>query len=542
MSQEDRIQSAIADLAGHRFSSVRKAAAFHDVPRSTLQDRLDGKPTRRVARVSQQILSSHQEEMLVRWCLDLETVGQAPNHAQIREMASLILRINGVSHTLGKNWIPHFLRRNPRVKTKKGRALDRKRTQNLSSQLIQDWFQSLSSIIEQYDITADAIWNMDEIGTALGPCANQMVVGSASTRSSSVKTSNEREWCTAIECISALGQVIKPLLIFKAKHVQNQWFIPSETPDWIYTSSQAAFTTNEIGLQWLQQIFIPQTNINLRPGQWRLLLLDGHKSHTTQEFMNFAYLQRVWCFYLLPHASHVLQPLDLTVFSSLKRSFRALVAFENRFDDFEPQKKATFIRQYQNARTRSIIKTNCISGFQAAGIWPLDAQKALSSHWVSQPSQHRSRTPSPSRTTTQFQAWDIRKTPRGPRDIVSAISTLRRTMSLDRNVRVVLQKTSKALERSNFQYAETKRQLAIQQQFINQIRTKKKAKQPINPNQLFISLRDIQQGPIPLQAPQGEQRLAQDAIPPATAIQEDRPNPVDPFLAIANALHSIRYR
>ena len=105
--------------------------------------------------------------------------------------------------------------------------------------------------------------------------------------------SNEREWCTAIEAINPFGQALTPLLIFKAKHVQNQWFVPSYTPDWLYSSSKAAFTTSEIGLKWLQEVFIPQTAYSVYLDKWRLLLLNGHKSHVTTEFMNLAYLNRV---------------------------------------------------------------------------------------------------------------------------------------------------------------------------------------------------------------------------------------------------------
>lgn len=35
---------------------------------------------------------------------------------------------------------------------------------------------------------------------------------------------------------------------------------------------------------WLEQIFIPDTK-PADEDQWRLLILDGHKSHSTEEFM-----------------------------------------------------------------------------------------------------------------------------------------------------------------------------------------------------------------------------------------------------------------
>src|SRR3954452_10982095 len=101
---------------------------------------------------------------------------------------------------------------------------------------------------------------MDEINTALGVCLNQTVIGSQDTNTTLISRPNDREWCTVIECILPEGRNTTPLLIFKAKHVQQQWFISNDTPDWVYISSKAAFTTNKIGLMWLEEIFKLETS------------------------------------------------------------------------------------------------------------------------------------------------------------------------------------------------------------------------------------------------------------------------------------------
>ena len=148
-------------------------------------------------------------------------------------------------------------------------------------------------VIERKGICQANTWNIDEVSTALGVTYNQTVIGTVATDATVVKRPNDREWCTAIEAISVAGSVCKPLLIFKAKHVQQQWFIADQTPDWAYTSSAAAFTTNEIGLKWLQEIFVPHVHSTLAKEEWVLLLLDGHGSHITPDFMLYAYQHRV---------------------------------------------------------------------------------------------------------------------------------------------------------------------------------------------------------------------------------------------------------
>jgi hypothetical protein len=56
---------------------------------------------------------------------------------------------------------------------------------------------------------------MDETGIALGVCHNQYVISKASTNSSYVKSPKNREWVSIIETISATGNLIRPVVLFK---------------------------------------------------------------------------------------------------------------------------------------------------------------------------------------------------------------------------------------------------------------------------------------------------------------------------------------
>ena len=59
---------------------------------------------------------------------------------------------------------------------------------------------------------------------------------------------------------------------------------------------------------------------------------------------------RIWTLYLPPHASHVLQPLDLAPFSVLKLGYRAEIRALSALDDAAPVKKERFISSYYHAR------------------------------------------------------------------------------------------------------------------------------------------------------------------------------------------------
>src|SRR4029434_5234741 len=125
-----------------------------------------------------------------------------------------------------------------------------------------------------------------------------------------------RAWTSLIECISALGVALPPAVIYKGGDVQQQWFPveKDEFKDWLFTATEKGWTNRDVALEWLQRVFIPLTRPQ-DPTQARLLILDGHDSHTTDDFMWNCFNNNIYLVFLPAHTSHVLQPLDLSVFS-----------------------------------------------------------------------------------------------------------------------------------------------------------------------------------------------------------------------------------
>jgi hypothetical protein len=77
------------------------------------------------------------------------------------------------------------------------------------------------------------------------------------------------------------------------------------------------------------------------------------------------------------HSSHILQLLDVTCFSALKRSYGKLVKHQmglgvNHVD------KVDFLLLYQHARAETITSSNACSGFAAMGIVPFNPDRVLS--------------------------------------------------------------------------------------------------------------------------------------------------------------------
>ena len=66
------------------------------------------------------------------------------------------------------------------------------------------------------------------------------------------------EWVTVIEYINALGWALSLCVIFKGKSFIKAWFnnIPS---NWQFEVSPNDWTSNKIGICWLEKLFISLT-------------------------------------------------------------------------------------------------------------------------------------------------------------------------------------------------------------------------------------------------------------------------------------------
>jgi DDE superfamily endonuclease/Tc5 transposase DNA-binding domain len=485
---EQKIAQALEDLDNQRFPSVRAAAKAHNIPPTTLNRRIKGGISKQEARTTQQLLSQHQEELLVKWILDLEAGGFAPSHGQIREMAALVSKDSGGPENIGVNWVHRFLKRWPRIHTKTGVKIDAQRLQNTTPEALEAWFKQFKAVQTTNQVELVDTWNMDETGTALGVCTNQTVVGDSSTTRSYKKSPENREWVSSIETVSATGRRTRSLIIFKGKSLQSTWFKHDKVPDWLYTTSENGWTSNDTGLRWLHDIFLPETE---RDGKPRILLLDGHGSHATTQFMWDCRQNNVHLVYLIAHSSHVLQPLDLSCFSVIKSRYRAQIADLARFEDSAPVKKIRFVEYYNKARNEGLTRQNILAGWAAAGISPWNPRKVIKSSQLAANNQINQPPPLAPGKSEISASEQVVATPRNRRELLKAIQTVSNEEAISRPVRHLLAKTSKAFDTLHHRHSEDSLQIEALQKKNDELAAKRKKKVAIDCNQVFADITRI---------------------------------------------------
>ena len=499
--------------------STKKASRDWAVPRATLYNRICGRECRKDAFSALQRLTKTQEKQLTEWILLQDALGLPPTHSQIRQFAQRMLAVKGDHIPLGKHWMQAFLRRNPAIRTQRCHHRDSTRVNGACTEVIRPWFNKFY-IPEIQATKPENRYNMDEAGIMEGLGENGLVVGSSEKRSIQKKTPGARAWTSFIECVSATGVSLPPLVIFKGKSVQQQWF-PYELDEfkgWQFTATKNGWTSDQTAVEWLEKIFIPMTQ-PADPTERRLLVLDGHGSHETADFMYLCCQHNIYLLYLPPHTSHVLQPLDLSVFLSLKRSYRKQVGFLSLLTDSSPVGKQNFLLCYQKARLQALVQPNIKSGWKASGLWPVSMAKPLMSRLLLENSNESKKkannstaapeTPTTSRSwllETSQVAWS---TPRRSKDLKLQVLKFSQLEDDVSTKRLLFRKITKSFDEKESLLAEAQMRIEALETQLEAARPRRRKKVKVSPNSRFVGIAAIQRT-------QEEVRTAEDIIDEAS--------------------------
>jgi hypothetical protein len=298
--------------------------------------------------------------------------------------------------------VSRFVNSQSELQTKWNRKFHSQRARCEDSVAIAAWFKLVEETRLAYGILDDDVYNFDETGFMMGVAATSKVVTSIETvgRAVTVQPGN-RDWVTTIEGINASGWCPPPFMILSGKLHQAAWYqhLP---PDWVVAVSDNGWTTDELGVEWVKH-FDRHTASRTR-GVYRLLVLDGHGSHATPEFDQYCTENKIITLCMPAHTSHLLQPLDVSCFSPLKRAYGHEIQELARQGVYHVD-KVDFLTIYIRIRPTVFTQQNIRAGFQATGLIPYCPDRVLSSLTVV-------RTPSPPATTADNNVAWTAETPR----------------------------------------------------------------------------------------------------------------------------------
>jgi hypothetical protein len=137
-----------------------------------------------------------------------------------------------------------------------------------------------------------------------------------------IEQDRKREFITAFEAVSADGFVFAPYHIGKGRVHIFDWYmnVGKEDHNACWAVSPKGWTYCKIGHDWLTNVYDPISKAHY-PGEPHLSILDGRVSHINYNFLTFCKVNHIMVFYLPPHSTHLLQPLDVGLFAPLQLAY-----------------------------------------------------------------------------------------------------------------------------------------------------------------------------------------------------------------------------
>jgi DDE superfamily endonuclease len=332
---------------------------------------------------------------------------------------------------------------------------------------------------------------MDESGFAVGDSQCSRALINVREESSWKVVSGRTEWITAIECVSAANKAIPPLLIYKAKHTNTAW-IPTHTPsNWRFSTSTSGWTSNSHAYEWITTVFEPHTRPE-DPSIRRLLIMDGHVSHITANLIAFCMQNTIDLLILPPHTSHVLQPLDISVFAPLKRALAYETDQTSRLDSGRIS-RIHWTEMYIRARTKAFSSDNIRAGWKSAGLVPLEPMRVLEKLST----RVYARLPSP-RTPPQQDQFELSLLESSPPDgtelrQANALlnSTLRTAKDVPERARKYTERMTKAYEATHSELVIARKRLAEQDELLQARKKRTKGKRVALKGKFVFSTEEV---------------------------------------------------
>src|SRR6266480_1193206 len=150
----------------------------------------------------------------------MDQCSMPPRVAGVHNIVRLLVTQHFKSTTpppVGQNWVRKFINCHDTLKSKYNRKYDYQQAKCKDPELIRGWFEYIQSVITEYGILNNDIYNFDETGFQMGVIATAKVITSTdqASRPRTIQPGN-CEWVTIIKTIGAHSYMTLLLVIFEA--------------------------------------------------------------------------------------------------------------------------------------------------------------------------------------------------------------------------------------------------------------------------------------------------------------------------------------
>lgn len=354
---------------------VREASRYYNVPYSSLRDRLR-LGVCKVPRMGRKTtLSAENEKEFAMQVLKLSKLFFGVTTLGLRRAVFQFATENGIPNNFnkelklaGKDWLYGFLRRHPEISLRKPESTSIYRITAFNKVEVERFFGLLEQLMTRFNFPPERTFNMDETGITTVHKPSRIFAQKGQKQVGAATSWERGKTVTVCCCISAAGGYIPPMLIYPRKRMAPA-LGKNGIPGSILQCSQSGWINEELFLIWLQH-FVKHTASSIENPT--LLILDNHESHSNLQSFQYCRQNGVHLLSIPPHTSHRLQPLDLTFFGPLKKSYDRECDMFMKTHNYEKISHYDVADLLRRSYVRVATIEKAIKGFQSAGIMPLN--------------------------------------------------------------------------------------------------------------------------------------------------------------------------
>ncbi|XP_046395793.1 uncharacterized protein LOC124163054 [Ischnura elegans] len=374
---QEVMEAAVEDVKLHK-TPYKTAAKKCNVPRVTLKYKVEGKHPIDRKMGPAAILSTGEETTISNWIYSMARAGFPFTMQEVifsvQRLLKELKRPNPFKDSCpGKSWMKGFMRRNPGIAVRMSQNLTTTRAA-VSKESLCNWFKEVETFLvenKQKEILQDPrrIFNTDETAFFLNPKGGKVLAKKGDKTVYQQVNSDEKECLTVLITGSASGAVPPPTVLYKYKRIPQE-IAENFPPAWGLGRTESGWMTCEAFFEFVADIFYPwlkKENIPLPVA----LFADGHSSHLSLQVSQFCEKNGIILIALYPNATHLLQPMDVSVFRTLKEHWKKKV-HEWRLSNLEAPvlKKKEFPKLLKEVIDNVLQVTILENGFRKCGLFP----------------------------------------------------------------------------------------------------------------------------------------------------------------------------
>ena len=350
--------------------SIRKSAELHNVPKSTLADRISGRILPGAISGPKPYLDEDEEMELVSFLLRVADLGFGHTQKEVIAIVERSLKSKYGSTApkrISSGWWQGFLGRHPQLTLRTPAQLSIRRMKASNRDSINKYFDELEETMEENGLTQRPcqIFNVDETGMPLQIKPNKVVHAKGIKKPSYISSENKAT-ITVVGCVSASGHCIPPMVIWDRKTFKTE-LANGEVPVTLYSFSTNGWMDQTLFRNWFEQHFLRYAPA-ARP---LLLLCNGHSSHYCPEMIRLAAQQKIILFTFPPNTTHMTQPLDQGIFGPLKKKWAEACQSFMTANPGMVVTRYSFSSLFSEAWLSTMTPKNIAAAFRTTGIYPL---------------------------------------------------------------------------------------------------------------------------------------------------------------------------